>query len=98
MGKKSVKIVQSPCGDHAIYFHTDVRLSMGTVYTSTKDVNEKTKALLTEIMGIHGVQEASIDRYKVRVERALAVEWTEISLRVEKAIQDAVASAGSKLE
>ena len=87
----TMKVVVDPSGDDAIYFHVDVRLSTDAIYRpESAKANERNKKLLVAIREVPGVQEASINRYKVLVQRSRAVEWSNISSAVEAAIRAAV--------
>ncbi|MBI2054921.1 MAG: NifU N-terminal domain-containing protein [Candidatus Sungbacteria bacterium] len=69
-------------GDYSMYFHVDVRLTKD--FVCQPEQNELVKKLLE----IHGVQEATVDRYKVRVERSKVVAWEAIIDKVEGAIRE----------
>jgi hypothetical protein len=74
----------------AAYLHTNVLLSEGTVTQRALELSEESARgvkLLREIFNIHGVQDAWVDRYKIRVERTQVVEWESISREVEEAVK-----------
>lgn len=74
----------------AAYLHTNVLLSQDTVMASALGGSEQDKRgtdLLRKVFNVEGVQEAWVDRYKLRVERTRVVEWDSICRGVEEAVK-----------
>ena len=86
----AVKIVRNSSGDHTIYFHMDRKVSENYVSDFREESEKEARDLLRKILGIQGVQEAYVWRYKVKVEKTLAMEWDSIIPKVEEAIRAAV--------
>ncbi len=71
----------------AAHLHLDVRLTNAKL-TKAETLISGERDLLERILKVHGVQEATIDRYKVCIERTRSVEWSAITPTVEKIISD----------
>ncbi|MBI2587973.1 NifU N-terminal domain-containing protein, partial [Candidatus Azambacteria bacterium] len=48
----------------------------------------RAKEAIAKILGLQGIQDVSIDRYKVAVERSKAVPWEEIIPKVEAILRE----------
>lgn len=94
MSNQEVKIVRDPLGDDTIYFHCSRRLSQESVHDPNGSRGEKkSRALLKSILNIAGVQEARVDRYKVKVEKSKAFEWETLASSVEETIRRTIEEA-----
>jgi hypothetical protein len=72
------------------YLHVNVLLSTRHRSLSNLEIADPKSqdvTLLQAIGDIHGVQEASVERYKIRIERTSVVEWGPICDAVETAIK-----------
>lgn len=98
MQTQEVKIVRDPCGSDVLFFHVNSRLSMDWKNKPASVRSEKTRKLLENLLAINGVQDVSVNRYKVRIEKSRAFDWEVIVAPVEKAIINAVNEAGGNLE
>ena len=97
--QKEIKIIQSPNGSNTIYFHMNYRMSLDFVCKADQqNRGQKPRALAGILLNIEGVQDIFIERYKVRVDKTEAIEWTEILPHVEQAIKSSIESAGGNLE
>ena len=87
----------------AAWVNTNVKLSDHVLYSTRlygdggkhNDTPLDTRGieLLRTIYAVHGVQNANIDRYRIRVERSSMVDWNEICGEIEKAIRNHCAEA-----
>lgn len=69
------------------FLHVDVQLSEGHRAGLPYENDDRPGSeLLRTLYKIHGVQEAVVDRYKIRIERTKVVDWAPICAAVEKAI------------
>ena len=72
------------------WMHTNVLMSDATLMESSLDQSEENRRgadLLRAIFKVYGVQDAWVDRYKIRVVRTTAVEWTSICIGVLEAVE-----------
>ena len=72
------------------WLHVNVQLSDVTITEHSLDKSEdamRGSGLLRAIYGIYGVQEAWVDRYKIRVERTKVIEWGPICRLIEEAVK-----------
>ena len=73
-------------GDIQAEFYTDEVLSEGHMSLTTYE-RFPTAVLYEDLYRVKGVQALSIDRYKIFVERSLAVPWEEIEDEIRRILE-----------
>ncbi len=86
--------------DRILFFHVSHLVSSKLVDDPKKAFELETRSdmLLMGILKIRGVQKASLDRYKIRVERSLAIDGGKIIKAVEALVRETVLAARGDLD
>lgn len=87
-----IKLVWDNKNDDSVtaWLHANVSLSdmiVNEFHRAKSEAETRGTDLLRTISAIHGVQEVSVTRYKIRIERTKVVGWTAICLKVEAAVK-----------
>ena len=84
-----MRIVTDPLGRNTMYFHTDIRFSLKQMTSDTELTPGVTCKLIGALYELPGVQYVYVDRFKIRIEKSMAVEWKEIQNQITALIEQA---------